>query len=297
MVDGMETTLPSEQTAESFIARAIRNYESRPQQAEMARAVADAMENNRHLIVEAGTGVGKSSAYLVPAIQRILSRGKKIVISTFTIALQEQLIEKDIPALAAVFDKKFKAVLVKGRHNYVGLRRLMQASRRQQAVFSGSMELDQLHHIEDWAYETQDGSLSDLDFQPLPQLWQRVRSESNNCMGNKCDFYQKCFYQRARRVVEDAVLLVVNHALFFADLALRANLVPPGLRLRHLRRGAQHRVRGDGSLWLEHIEPPGATPAEQHIQSSDRSRLCWDVGGPEDDGEGDGRPSQRRSLF
>jgi ATP-dependent DNA helicase DinG len=221
MVDGMEITLPSEQTAASFIARAIRNYESRPQQAEMARAVADAMENNRHLVVEAGTGVGKSFAYLVPAIQRILSRGKKIVISTFTIALQEQLIEKDIPALAAVFDKKFKAVLVKGRHNYVGLRRLMQASRRQQAVFSGSMELDQLHHIEDWAYETHDGSLSDLDFQPLPQLWQRVRSESNNCMGTKCDFYEKCFYQRARRVVEGADLLVVNHALFFADLALR----------------------------------------------------------------------------
>lgn len=213
--------LITEQSAEQFIARAIRNYESRPQQTEMARSVAEAFENNRHLVVEAGTGVGKSFAYLVPAIQRILARRQKIVISTFTIALQEQLIEKDIPALAKVFDAKFKAVLVKGRHNYLGLRRLMQASRRQQAVFSGSMELEQLHHIEDWAYETEDGSLSDLDFQPLPQLWQRVRSESNNCMGAKCDYYQKCFYQRARREVEGADLLVVNHALFFADLALR----------------------------------------------------------------------------
>ncbi|HKQ47812.1 MAG TPA: helicase C-terminal domain-containing protein [Phycisphaerae bacterium] len=213
--------LVKEQPAEQLIARAIRNYESRPQQAEMARAVGEAFENNRHLVVEAGTGVGKSFAYLVPAIQRILARRQKIVISTFTIALQEQLIEKDIPALARVFDGKFKAVLVKGRHNYLGLRRLMQASRRQQAVFSGSMELEQLRHIEDWAYETGDGSLSDLDFQPLPQLWQRVRSESNNCMGNKCDFYEKCFYQRSRREVEGADLLVVNHALFFADLALR----------------------------------------------------------------------------
>lgn len=217
----MRMTLASEPSAEQFIARAIRNYESRPQQAEMARAVAEAFENHRHLIVEAGTGVGKSFAYLVPAIQRILARRQKIIISTFTIALQEQLIEKDIPALAAVFEGKFKAVLVKGRHNYLGLRRLMQSSRRQQTVFSGSMELDQLHHIEDWAYETDDGSLSDLDFQPLPQLWQRVRSESNNCMGTKCDYYEKCFYQRARRRVEDADLLVVNHALFFADLALR----------------------------------------------------------------------------
>ncbi len=214
------THLP-EPAPEQFIARAIANYEVRPQQAEMARAVGEAFENHQHLLVEAGTGVGKSFAYLVPAIQRILARRQKIVIATFTIALQEQLIEKDIPALAAVFNGKFKAVLVKGRHNYLGLRRLMQASRRQQAVFSGSMELEQLRHIEDWAYETQDGSLSDLDFQPLPQLWHRVRSESNNCMGTKCDYYDRCFYQRARREVEGADLIVVNHALFFADLALR----------------------------------------------------------------------------
>ncbi len=203
------------------IARALENYEPRPQQEAMADAVSEALSAPHHLMVEAGTGVGKSFAYLVPAIEHILSHRARVVVSTYTIALQEQLIEKDIPALARVFDKPFKAVLVKGRQNYLGLRRLMQTSRRQGSLFSSQQDLAQLHHIEDWAYETREGSLSDLNFTPLPQLWQRVRSESNNCMGTKCEFYEKCFYQRARSQVEDADLLVVNHALFFADLALR----------------------------------------------------------------------------
>lgn len=204
-----------------LIARAVAHYEDRPQQAAMADAVAAAFEEGRHLIVEAGTGVGKSFAYLVPAVERMLRSRERVVISTHTIALQEQLIEKDIPALGAVLDGPLKAVLVKGRQNYLGLRRLMQTSRRQQAVFSNPVEVRQLHRIEDWAGETGDGSLSDLPFQPDPQLWQRVRSESNNCMGARCEFYDRCFYQRARREAEDADLLVVNHALFFSDLALR----------------------------------------------------------------------------
>lgn len=187
----------------------------------MADAVASAMTKHRHLLVEAGTGVGKSFAYLLPAIEHILKTRRKVVVSTYTIALQEQLMEKDIPALAKAVGKPFKAVLVKGRQNYLGLRRLMQTSRRQQAVFSNPRDIEQLHAIEDWAYSTPDGSLSDLPFSPLPQLWQRVRSESNNCMGGKCATFDKCFYQQARRRVEDADLLVVNHALFFADLALR----------------------------------------------------------------------------
>jgi ATP-dependent DNA helicase DinG len=212
---------PIATSLEALIAKAVANYEHRPQQAAMAEAVAAAFEDHRHLLVEAGTGVGKSFAYLLPAIERILSHGQRIIVSTHTIALQEQLINKDIPALGAVVDGKFKAVLVKGRQNYLGLRRLMQASRRQQAVFSSPRELKQLHTIEEWAYKTRDGSLSDLSFEPAPQVWQRVRSESNNCMGSRCEFYDKCFYQSARRRAEDADLLVVNHALFFSDLALR----------------------------------------------------------------------------
>jgi ATP-dependent DNA helicase DinG len=216
----MDQSSPASQV-ETLIAKAIANYEHRPQQLAMMEAVAEAFREPHHLLVEAGTGVGKSFAYLLPAIEVILKQRKRVVVSTFTIALQEQLINKDIPALASAVDGQFKAVLVKGRQNYLGLRRLMQTSRRQQAVFSSAKELRQLHVIEDWAYQTHDGSLSDLDFQPDLPVWSRVRSESNNCMGQRCQFYQKCFYQRARREIEDADLLVVNHALFFSDLALR----------------------------------------------------------------------------
>jgi ATP-dependent DNA helicase DinG len=206
---------------ETLIARALPRYEARPQQIETADAIAAAMSAPRHLLVEAGTGVGKSFAYLLPAIERVIQHKQRVIISTNTIALQEQLMEKDIPALTRVVDGKFKAVLVKGRHNYIGLRRLMRTSRRQQAFFSNATDLEQLHAIEEWAYETRDGTLSDLSFQPLPQLWQRVRSESNNCMGQRCEFFNKCFYQQARREMDGANILVVNHALFFADLALR----------------------------------------------------------------------------
>jgi ATP-dependent DNA helicase DinG len=218
-VEGQVAILETDRQA--VFARAVPRYEARPQQFAMAQAVANAIENNRHLLVEAGTGVGKSFAYLLPAIEHVLATKRKVVIATHTIALQEQLIEKDIPALAKAVEGKFSAVLVKGRQNYIGLRRLMQTSRRQQAVLAGAGELEQLHAIEDWAYGTRDGSLADLAFSPLPQLWQKVRSESNNCMGAKCATYEKCFYQRARRKLDDTDILVVNHALFFADLALR----------------------------------------------------------------------------
>lgn len=195
----------------------------------MSDAVAAAIAERRHLLVEAGTGVGKSFAYLLPAMEHIAATGGRVVVSTYTIALQEQLIQKDIPALNRVLSRPVPAILVMGRQNYLGLRRLMQTSRRQQTVLADSTERTQLHRIEDWAYTTKEGTRSDLDFQPLPQLWQRVRSESNNCMGPRCATYDKCFYQRARRKINDARLLVVNHALFFADLALRqrdASILP-----------------------------------------------------------------------
>ncbi len=209
-----------------MIARAIPHFEPRPQQTAMADAVAAALDSKKHLIVEAGTGVGKSFSYLLPAIQHILSNhGKRIVVATHTIALQEQLVEKDIPALTAAVDRPFKAVLVKGRNNYVALRRLELTSHRQESIFSTPAQMTQLHRIEDWAYHTTDGSLSDLDFQPAGDLWQRVRSESNNCMGNRCPTFDQCFYQKARREASEAQLLIVNHALFFSDLALRGQHV------------------------------------------------------------------------
>lgn len=204
-----------------WIAQRLTAYEQRPQQLEMAAAVMKAFDAPHHLLVEAGTGIGKSFAYLVPAICQVLSDRKRVVISTHTIALQEQLINNDLPFLKAIWPEEFSAVLVKGRQNYLGLRRLRQASKRQQTLFGSKGRLDELWRIEEWAYRTTDGSLSDLLPQPQPDVWEKVRSEHGNCMGVKCAYYKQCFYQAARRRAEHAQILVVNHALLMSDLALR----------------------------------------------------------------------------
>lgn len=212
------------------IARRLPAYESRPQQTEMAAAIAAAFAAGGHIAVEAGTGVGKTFAYLLPAIDHILSGGaQRVVVSTHTIALQEQLVHKDIPFLRAALGVSFSAELVKGRNNYLGLRRLRQASSRQRALFSDGSELAALHAIEDWACQTQDGSLSDLAELPPTHVWEKVRSEHDNCLGRRCPYFEPCFYQRARRRAEQAQLLVVNHALLVSDLVLRrqgANVLP-----------------------------------------------------------------------
>ena len=207
--------------SDGLIAAKLASYEPRPQQIEMAAAVRDAFERRHHLIVEAGTGVGKSFAYLLPAIERAVAHDERVVISTRTIALQEQLIHKDIPFLQKALPVKFTAELVKGRANYVGLRRLAFASQRQGQLLTTQTERDELWRIEDWALKTQDGSLSDLGKPPSPLVWDRVKSEHDNCMGRRCPHYKTCFYQRARRRAETAQILIVNHALFFSDLAVR----------------------------------------------------------------------------
>src|SRR5438105_6002642 len=204
------------------IAQRLSNYEPRPQQLDMADAIAQAIADKRHLMVEAGTGVGKSFAYLVPAILAALAeKNRRVVVSTHTISLQEQLIRKDIPFLQRVMPEPFNAVLVKGRSNYVSLRRLRGAQQRTGALIAEPAALEQLSALGRWAKQTQDGSRSDLAFRPLPEVWDQVESDSGNCLGRKCADYANCFYFRARRQVHGAHVLVVNHALFFSDLALR----------------------------------------------------------------------------
>jgi ATP-dependent DNA helicase DinG len=203
------------------IARRLPHYEARPQQLEMAEAVARAVDQGGHLMVEAGTGVGKSFAYLVPAILAAVEQKKKIVVSTHTIALQEQLLRKDLPFLRSVMPQEFSAVLVKGRSNYISLRRLDAATARANAVFQYSEEFDQLSEIKLWAGQTKDGTRSDLNLRPRASVWDAVQSESGNCLGRKCPRYNDCFYFKARRRIKTANILVVNHALFMSDLALR----------------------------------------------------------------------------
>src|SRR3954468_18255040 len=175
------------------IARRLgKAYEHRPQQLEMAAAVEDAFANQHHLLVEAGTGVGKSFAYLLPVINWAVKNKKRVVISTHTISLQEQLIDKDIPLLRSVYPDEFTAVLVKGRNNYLCRRRLEQARGRQNYLFEQQRQLDSLWMIEEWANVTTEGSLADLPSVPEPEVWGNVCAEHGNCLGKKCAHYNDC---------------------------------------------------------------------------------------------------------
>ena len=219
------------------IAQRLEHYEHRPEQLAMADAVDRAIRHPQHLVVEAGTGVGKSFGYLVPAIlQATEHQGeedegdpRRVVVSTHTISLQEQLIRKDLPLLNSVIPREFTAVLAKGRRNYLSLRRMENAIARGSSLFNRQEDSRQLAKIREWASASGEGSLAELPFRPAANVWDEVASDTGNCLGRKCPRYQDCFYYQARRRIQNAQILVVNHALFFTDLALRqqnAQLLP-----------------------------------------------------------------------
>ena len=230
-------------------------FEPRPQQLEMAEAVDGALRGGQTLVAEAGTGVGKSFAYLLPAIGYILGgpseRGgaedadlpveaarprRRVVVSTHTIALQEQLVEKDIPLLQSIVPgaggDEFTAVLVKGRGNYLSLRRMNRAFERRTSLFDQSPQMQAIESIVEWSKKTEDGSLATLPQLPAggQGVWNDARSDHEDCLGRRCPTFNECFYQSARRRMQRADLLIVNHALFFADLAMRGEgygILPP----------------------------------------------------------------------
>src|SRR6266511_254133 len=191
-----------------------KNFEFRPQQQEMAAAVAHALEEERHLVVEAGTGVGKSLAYLTPAILRAVEQHKKAIVSTHTINLQEQLLYKDIPILKKILPVEFDAALIKGRQNYVCPRRLERALQQANELFTGP-EQNELNRLGEWARTTRDGSLSDLPVEPDPKVWIQVCSEAHICTQKTCGQDPRCFYQQARKRLLAADVLVINHTLLF----------------------------------------------------------------------------------
>ena len=201
------------------IWRSLANFEVRPEQIQMAGAVQQVFLKGGHLAVEAGTGVGKSFAYLIPAVDLAANGMGRILISTFTITLQEQLINKDIPFLNNCMQQEFTAVLGKGRSNYLCKRRLKFTLQRESRLFDDKDS--ELYRIQDWAEQTKDGSLSDLPFLPRSRTWDRVKSEHGNCRGRKCLHFRDCFYWAARRRLENADIIVANHALLFSDLVLK----------------------------------------------------------------------------
>ena len=198
---------------EGLLSRA-KNFEYRPEQQAMAVAVAGALEEERHLVVEAGTGVGKSIAYLAPAILYAIQEKKKAVISTHTINLQEQLLHKDIPILKKVLPIEFEAALMKGRQNYLCPRRLERALQQASELFTTS-ETAELARIADWSRTTKDGSLSDLAIEPDPKVWTQVCSEAHICTAKICGQNSNCFFQQARKRLLAADVIVINHTLLF----------------------------------------------------------------------------------
>ncbi|MFN0086967.1 MAG: ATP-dependent DNA helicase [Blastocatellia bacterium] len=201
---------------DGLIARHHPEYEYRPGQVAMSLAVADALENRHHLLVEAGTGTGKTMAYLVPAI----ALGRRVIISTGTKNLQEQLFYKDIPFLQKFLPRKFKATILKGRSNYVCLNRLKQAENA--PVLEGMEEARHFEMVNQWAYESQTGDRAELT--QLPEnapFWRHIDARSDICIGQKCPSFDPCFITRMRQSALESDIVIVNHHLFFADLALR----------------------------------------------------------------------------
>lgn len=249
-----------------IIASRMPRFELRNEQLDMAASVERAIESQSHLAVEAGTGVGKSFAYLVPTIlysvhDQVAAAGRpdtfdvdadgipmqpvkslpgppdpfffdsdddscvepdfhRVVVSTHTISLQEQLFEKDIPFLRSILPYEFTSVLVKGRSNYICLRRMERAKKKFNTLLDDEDSQD-FGRIENWLENTTDGSQSDMRMKPSSRIWNEICCEQGNCMGNRCPHQDKCFYCKARRRIAGAQLLIVNHALLFSDLAIR----------------------------------------------------------------------------
>ena len=202
------------------VSKSLKNYEHRPQQVEMIKQVAESFNERKIGLIEAGTGVGKSLAYLIPAIFWSTKNKERCVVSTRTINLQEQLIHKDIPFLKKILDLDFKAVLVKGRGNYVCLRKIDSLTKDQQSLILEGDE-QEIQTIIDWTETTKSGSKTDLSFLPKHTVWEQVGSEGDNCLRSACPFFHPCFVYKARREAAKANILVANHHLLFADLAVR----------------------------------------------------------------------------
>jgi ATP-dependent DNA helicase DinG len=204
------------------IARSLPQYEDRASQREMAGAVADLYNDGGVGLLEAGTGVGKSLAYLVPALRWAAANGDRTVVSTNTINLQEQLVRKDLPFLAGAFagEQEVKFVLLKGWRNYVCLLRLAQSKLLASSLFADEANAE-LDAIADWAENTTDGSLADLASPPKPEVWDEIAAEPDLCRKSACPHYGRCFLFQARREAQQADVVVVNHHLLMSDVAVK----------------------------------------------------------------------------
>jgi ATP-dependent DNA helicase DinG len=204
-----------------LLQKAHPAYEHRPGQLEMAKAVAEVLAERRHLLVEAGTGTGKTLAYLLPVLQS----GRRVLLSTGTRNLQEQLINKDVPLLAASLGRDLNIISMKGRQNYACKQKIRELE--SQPILLELDGLEQYQKIRAWAARTEIGDQAELDFLPEnAPLWHRLNARRETCTGSKCPLFEECFVTRLHQRAAEAELVVVNHALFFADLVLKRQELP-----------------------------------------------------------------------
>lgn len=207
-----------------LIAEYLEGYVERPQQIRMAEAVDKAILTKRNLIVEAGTGVGKSLAYLVPFVLWAHSTGERVVISTYTKALQNQLLVKDLPFLKESLDIDFKYAICMGAENYVCLRKANNNSAVD--IFSSAKRLEEVDRVLEWVSQTKTGLVTDMDFMPDRSVWKHFSRESDLCVGKKCHYSDECYYRRSKIKQQEAQVLISNHSLLFADLVSEAQVLP-----------------------------------------------------------------------
>lgn len=209
---------------DGILAKEIKGFEYRQEQEEMAQYIQDAINEDRKIIVEAGTGTGKTLAYLIPSIKWAVTNKKKVIIATNTINLQEQLLLKDIPLAKSIIKDEFSYVLVKGRNNYVCKRLFNELVLGKSIdIETFSMEArEQIEYILKWGNKTKTGDKAELSFEVYPDVWELVQSTTELCLGKKCPYRKECFYMKTRMEKMEADILISNHHVFFADLNVRA---------------------------------------------------------------------------
>ncbi|WP_035495756.1 ATP-dependent DNA helicase [Fusobacterium sp. oral taxon 370] len=209
---------------EGILVNEIKGFEHRHEQEEMAKNIQNAVNNNKKIIVEAGTGTGKTLAYLIPAIKWAIANKKKVIIATNTINLQEQLLLKDIPLAKSVIKDEFSYALVKGRTNYLCKRLFTELSLGKSVdIETFSIEArEQIEYILKWGNKTKTGDKAELPFEVYPDVWELVQSTTELCLGKKCPFRKECFHMKTRMKKMEADILISNHHVFFSDLNVRA---------------------------------------------------------------------------
>lgn len=207
-----------------IISQKLHDYELRSEQLQMAKAISEAIEDNKHLLVEAGTGVGKSLAYLVPFIIYAIESNKKVIISTNTKTLQSQLYLKDIPFLKESLEIAFDYALCLGSENYLCLRRLNNEYTYE--LFDDDAHLKELKRIAEWSDDTKTGTKDEMNFIPTQEAWGAVCREPDLCLGKKCHYKDDCFYKKAKKKEKKSDVLITNHALFFTNLASGGQVLP-----------------------------------------------------------------------